>query len=142
MKERRSVLRIRFAEPLEGRVRARRVEILDLSTEGACLQHSLPLKSREEIELELPWKSDLIRISAVVTRCTLSHVTAGPKGQLVHISGLHFRTMDESSRAALELLIDEFLQRSITESRDIGGGTLPSNVGEMPLEVWLRNKLK
>lgn len=142
MKERRSVQRIRFAEPLEGKIRARRVSILDLSTQGASIQHASPLKCQEEIELELPWKEDTVRITAVVTRCTLSHVTSGPKGQSVHVSGLRFREMDARSLGILQTLLDEFLQRSITEGRNLGGGSLPSKVGGMPLDIWLRNKLK
>lgn len=142
MKERRKIQRIRFVEPLEGKVRSRRISILDLSVEGACIQHHLPLRSQDQIELEFQWKDDTVRITAIVTRCSLSHVTAGPKGRSIHNSGLHFRSMDEESRAALERLIDEFLQHSIAEGRELGGGSLPSNIGEMPLDVWLRNKLK
>lgn len=142
MKERRRVQRIRFAEPLPGTIRSRRISVLDLSTEGACIQHSLPLRSREEVDIEIQWNSESIRISAMVTRCALSHVAPGPKGQTIHLSGLHFRGMDEQSRIHLEALIDDSIQRSLDEGRDLGGGSLPSDIGGMPLDVWLRNKLK
>ena len=142
MRERRSVQRIRFAEPLEGRVRSRTILVLDLSTAGACIQHATSLKSSDEIEFELPCDGGTIRTTARVTRCSLSHVTPGPKGQSIYLSGLHFQTMDDESRALLVRLLDGFVQRAIQEGREIGGGALPGRIGGMPLDIWLRNKLK
>ena len=142
VRERRSVQRIRFAEPLEGRVRSRKILVLDLSTDGACIQHSTSLKAHDEIEFEIPSDGGTIRTTARVTRCSLSHVTPGPKGQSIYLSGLQFQTMDNVSRTLLVSLLDGFVRRAIQEGREIGGGALPGRIGGMPLEVWLRNKLK
>ena len=140
--ERRRVQRIRFAAPLKGRVRGRRVAILDLSTDGVCIQHHMPFKSGNEIELELEWNDQTISLKAVVTRCSLSHYTPEPKSEPVHHSGLQFIGTDEMSRLNLKALIEDFLRKSLDEGRGMGGGALPADIGEMPLEVWLRNKLK
>lgn len=116
--------------------------MLDLSTAGACIQHEMTLRSNDEIELELPFEGSTIHATARVTRCSLSHVKEGPKGSSVYLSGLHFKSMDIQSRKLLARLINDFVQRAIEEGREIGGGALPGRIGGMPLEVWLRNKLK
>jgi hypothetical protein len=141
-RERRKVQRIRFAEPLRGRVRARGVSILDLSTQGACIEHPWTLSAGSGIELETEWNGQPISISATVTRCTLSHYTSEPKPKPVYHSGVAFVAMDEASRANLDALIEHYVRASLAEGREIGQGALPSAIGGMPLEVWLQNKLK
>ena len=140
--ERRKVQRIRFSEPLEGRVRGRRVDILDLSTDGMSIQQPMAVKSGAAVDVEIDWNGETIRAAASVTRCTLSHYTEGPKSVPVHHSGLLFTTIEEADAKRLLALLEHFLRRSLDEGRDLGGGKLPSDIGQMPLEVWLRNKLK
>lgn len=142
MRERRKFHRIRFAEPLRSRVRARRVAMLDLSVAGACIQHHTAMKPGSAIDIEIEHSSELIRLVGIVTRCQLSHYSAGSKPEAVYHSGVRFDGIEESNLRRLEALLAEFEERAVEEAKRIGGGELPAEIGAMPIQVWLRNKLK
>ncbi|MEO8217035.1 MAG: PilZ domain-containing protein [Acidobacteriota bacterium] len=141
-RERRTVQRLRFAQALKGLVRARKVRVLDLSVAGACIEHSFAMSRGSRIRLQIEWDQKEITLPAHVTRCGLMGYTEGVKGIPIYQSGLEFENADPMAIASLKEVVDAHVTLALQEGRSFADGTLPAKVGNVPLMVWLMNKLK
>ena len=116
--------------------------MLDVSSDGTCLQHHAPMKIGSRIDIDIEDAGESFRIAGLVTRCSLSGYTTGTNPEPIYNSGVRFDPMDEATQTGLQALIHHFEGLAVEEARTIGEGELPEQIGKMPLQVWLRNKLK
>ena len=127
---------------MKGLVRARKVRILDLSVAGACIEHNFAMSRGSRVRLQIEWDKKHIALPAVVTRCVLMGYTEGVKGIPIYQSGMEFENPDSNELMALKQLVDAHVTRALEEGRSFADGSLPAKVGNLPLMVWLMNKLK
>jgi hypothetical protein len=131
--KRRRVHRIRLAAPILGRLGGQSVVVVDVSLDGAKIEHHEPLKTGAEATLSFDWERGHISLRTRVTRCKLERFAgSGGDGLTVFHSGLVF-TNPDSERDALKTMISTHIGRALDEQKANARGELPASVESMPI---------
>ncbi|HUP64119.1 MAG TPA: PilZ domain-containing protein [Thermoanaerobaculia bacterium] len=128
----RRVDRIRLGEPLIGRLGAESVVLVDISLDGARIEHHEPVKIGATMRLSFRWNDQQIALGCRVTRCKLERFAVGSDGLTIYHSGLHFTETGES-RNIIRQFVLEHIARSLAEQRANARGELPISVEKMPI---------
>jgi hypothetical protein len=131
--KRRRVHRIRLSPPVLGRLGGASVVLVDVSLDGAKIEHSEPLKIGAAGTLSFDWEEGKIALRAKVTRCKLERFAgSGGEGLTVYHSGLLFTDPDEE-RDDLKAWISRHISRALEEQKANARGQLPVSVDHMPI---------
>ncbi|HEY0591066.1 MAG TPA: PilZ domain-containing protein [Thermoanaerobaculia bacterium] len=131
--KRRRVHRIRLATPILGRLGGQSVVIVDVSLDGAKIEHNEALKTGAEARLAFDWDHGRISLRARVTRCKLERFAgSGGEGLTVFHSGLIF-TDPDAERDTLKRMIATEISRALEEQKANARGELPVSVERMPI---------
>ncbi len=131
--KRRRVHRIRLSPPVLGRFGGESVVLVDVSLDGAKVEHSEPLKIGAQSTLTFEWDEGKISLRAKVVRCKLERFTgSGGEGLTVFHSGLLFVDPDQE-RGELKAWIARDITRALAEQKANARGQLPVSVEHMPI---------
>jgi c-di-GMP-binding flagellar brake protein YcgR len=111
--ERRHIARIQLDAPITTKISTWRVTLLDLSLDGARVEHNVPLARGRQLTLHLEQQQRHIEISCEVRRCNL--VQRG--GTVEYCSGLHFVAIPPESMVVLREIIAETVRRDFQARR-------------------------
>lgn len=128
----RRVQRIRLANPIIGRLGTMSVVLIDVSLDGAKIEHGEQLQTGAENQLVFPWKDETLRLRTRVTRCRLERFTGGADGLTVYHSGLLFLDVGESA-PRLRDLVATHITRALEEQKANARGQLPQSIEHMPI---------
>ena len=67
--ERRAKLRIQFNSPIIAKIASGKVILLDISAEGARIEHTFPLIRGKQVTLSFEFGEDRVSVSCEVVRC-------------------------------------------------------------------------
>lgn len=131
--KKRRVHRIRLAPPILARLGSQNVVIVDLSLDGAKIEHSEPIKIGAEVALSFLWEEETIKLRSRVMRCMLERFAgAGGDGLTVFHSGLLF-IEPGASRDLLKRMIAVHIGRALDEQKANARGEIPVSVQNMPI---------
>jgi hypothetical protein len=129
----RRVHRIRLAPPILAKVGAQNVVVVDISLDGAKIEHSEPLTIGAAAALSFLWEEEILTLPARVMRCKLERFAGqGGDGLTVFHSGLLF-TAPNQSREVLKRMIAVHISRALEEQKANARGQLPVSVDHMPI---------
>lgn len=117
--DKRRIQRIALDQPVDAAFLNVIVRLLDLSTAGARIEHSAPMKAGRQAKLEFEFGGARIGVLCEVVRSRLQRSSVQP-GAIVYQSGLRFVDPAEPSRAAVRQIV-----ASIVTSRLRGGDVRP-----------------
>jgi len=117
--DKRRIQRIDLDQPLDACFSNVGVTLLDLSTAGARIEHSAPMKAGRMSKLEFDFGGAKIVVLCEVVRSRLQRSSV-KAGAIVYQSGLRFVDPAEPSRAAVRQIV-----ASIVTSRLHGEGAHP-----------------
>ncbi len=107
--------------------------LVDVSLDGAKIEHSEPLKIGAEAKLSFVWENENVFLRSRVTRCKLERFTgSGGEALTVFHSGLLFTEPGEH-RKALKSMISVHISRSLEEQKANARGQLPVSIEHMPI---------
>lgn len=95
--EQRKSRRVRFEMPVEGGVSKMPVTVVDVSTEGAQIEHPFPLLRGKHVILEFVCDDERVAVHCEVIRCRLEKVREGESSRVVYRSGVHFTGESEAA---------------------------------------------
>lgn len=90
--------------PVEALLSGLGVSLLDLSTQGARIEHAFPMKAGQRGQLEFSWNGLDLSLQSEVVRTRLQKSTI-KAGVIVYNTGLRFTDPAEASRAQLRQLV-------------------------------------
>ncbi|HVR43032.1 MAG TPA: PilZ domain-containing protein [Thermoanaerobaculia bacterium] len=128
----RRVHRIRLAHPLIARLGPISVVLVDISLDGAKIEHREPIKIGAEMKLSFDWDDYSIEVRSRVTRCKLERFSGGSDGLTVFHSGLQFLAHGGSIQV-LRKMVSFHISRALEEQRLNASGALPPSVENMPI---------
>lgn len=99
--EKRKSRRVHFEMPVEGGVAKMPVTVVDVSTEGAQLEHPFPLTRGKQVVLEFVCDDERVSVRCEVIRCRLEKIREGQESRVVYRSGVHFVGDDQRSSETL-----------------------------------------
>ena len=111
--ERRHIARIQLDAPLTTKISTWRVTLLDLSLDGARVEHNFPLARGRHLVLHLEQQQKQIEITCEVRRCNLVKRDGGVE----YCSGLHFVAVPPESMIVLREIIAETVRRDFQARR-------------------------
>jgi hypothetical protein len=131
--KKRRVHRIRLAPPILGRLGGQSVVVVDISLDGALVEHSEPVAIGSEAALSFLWEDDMVVMRSRVVRCKLERFAgSGGEGLTVFHSGLLFTEAD-ASREQIKKMIAEHISRALDEQKANARGQLPVSLEHMPI---------
>jgi hypothetical protein len=113
--ERRHLARIQLDAPITTKIATWRVTLLDLSLDGARIEHTFPLARGRELTLHLEQSQKQIDITCEVRRCNLVKRDGGVE----YCSGLHFTNVPSESMVALREIIADTVKRDFQARRQM-----------------------
>lgn len=125
--------RIRLAQPILGRLGALNVVLVDISVQGARLEHSGSIAVGNRLPLVFEWDHRPIRMEVGVVRCKLERFSVGQNGMTIYHSGVEFLVMDQASLITLRDMIVTHVERALLEQRLNARGALPPDTANMPI---------
>ena len=129
----RRVHRIRLAHPIIGRLGSHNVVLVDISLDGAKVEHNEPLTIDAEFPFSFEWEEMPIAVKSRVTRCKLERFAGeGEDGLAVYHSGLHFTDV-ASSGVWLKTMVQTHIIRALDEQKANARGVIPQAVDNMPI---------
>lgn len=128
----RRVHRIRLGHPIIARFATQGVVLIDLSLDGAKIEHNETLKTGAEGKLAFDWNDERIELACRVTRCQLERLAGGSDGLTVFHSGLHFTDRGRSTET-LKKIVSFHISRALEEQKANARGELPIAVDKMPI---------
>jgi hypothetical protein len=103
--EKRRLQRLELGPPpVEATLSGLVVSLLDLSTQGARIEHSFPMKAGQRGQLDFSWNGLDLSLQCEVVRTRLQKSTIRG-GVIVYNTGLRFTDPAEGSRAQLRQLV-------------------------------------
>jgi hypothetical protein len=111
--ERRHIARIQLDAPITTKISTWRVTLLDLSLDGARVEHNFPLARGRQLTLHLEQQQKQIEIMCEVRRCNLVQ----RDGTVEYCSGLHFVAVPPESMVVLREIIAETVRRDFQARR-------------------------
>lgn len=106
MDDRRTTQRVRLFTPVSASIEEGNVLLLDLSSNGARMQHSFALRVGSEVTLSLDYGTTHIEIDAAVVRCRIQQKAK----RLAYTSAVSFATEDDSIIEAVTALIRDIVR--------------------------------
>lgn len=100
--ERRRSRRIKFDEPVRGRVGGVSVSVLDIGLQGSKLEHQAAIPVGSTAEFSFKWEGHSLEFSAKIVRCELQWSKDGTK---IFHSGLDFVLLHGESESHLRRLV-------------------------------------
>ncbi len=113
--ERRHVARIQLDAPITTKVSTSRVTLLDLSLDGARIEHNFPLSRGKQLTLHLEHLGQHIDVQCEVRRCALVQ----RDGVIDYTSGLHFVSVNPDSMIVLREIIADTVKRDFDARREL-----------------------
>ncbi len=101
--DRRRIMRIQLGTPLVAKVGLSPVVLLDISSEGARIQHSFPLANGKEVELSFTYGIIVVHVPSLLVRCKFEK----NRDRASYFSGLRFVDKKDGSLMALRDIITE-----------------------------------
>lgn len=111
--ERRHIARIQLDAPITTKISTWRVTLLDLSLDGARVEHNFPLARGRQLTLHLEQQQRQIEITCEVRRCNLVQ----RDGAVEYMSGLHFVAVPPESMIVLREIIADTVRRDFQARR-------------------------
>lgn len=90
--------------PVEAMLSGLGVSLLDLSTQGARIEHAFPMKAGQRGQLDFSWNGHDLSLQCEVVRTRLQKSTI-KAGVIVYNTGLRFTDPVEGSRVRLRELV-------------------------------------
>lgn len=129
----RKVDRIRLAHPILGRLGPLSVVLVDVSVQGARVEHGGAITVGNKLTLSFEWEHRRVVAEAEVVRCKLERFSVGANAMTIYHSGLVFTSVDEESQSNLRTMIVTHVERALLEQRLNARGALPVNTDKMPI---------
>jgi len=112
---RRKAERLRLDKPLGARFETHEVTIVDISFDGARIEHDFPLPSGKRVTLDFFWGEEELSLRCHVIRCKFEK-----RGEaVVYSSGVHFEGNDEDTLEILHDHLKQIVQRDFEARRAI-----------------------
>lgn len=111
--EKRRIQRLDLDAPVDARVSGLVVTVLDLSTAGARIEHTFPMKAGQHGQLDFAWNGLDLSLQCEVVRTRLQKSTI-KVGVIVYNTGLRFTDPAEDSRAQLRRIVAGIATRRIS----------------------------
>jgi hypothetical protein len=105
--DRRRLMRVQLDTPITAKVAASRVVLIDISPEGARIEHSFPLFRGKKVILSFEAGSNRVSVTCVVVRCKIEK----HDDKVAYFSGLHFESVEHGSLESLRSMITTAVQR-------------------------------
>lgn len=115
--EQRKSRRVHFEMPVEGGLSKMPVTVVDVSTEGAQIEHPFPLKRGKHVTLEFVCDDERISMECEVTRCRLEKVHQGDSSRVVYRSGVHFTDDGQSADTLWGIVAMSALDEAMLKTR-------------------------
>lgn len=128
----RRVHRIRLVPPLIARMGMQSVVLVDISLDGAKIEHREPVKTGADVRLTFNWDDEPVDLKARVTRCKLERFSGGSDGLTIYNSGLHFHEVGDAA-SVLRRMVSVHISRALDEQKANARGVLPVSVDHMPI---------
>ena len=132
-RERRKKKRVQLTRGLIGRFGVMGVVVLDLTDEGARIEHFERLDVRKKAQFRLEWQQRAIVATAEVRSCRVHRFAAGDEGTTVYQSGLFFTEYADDSLVVLRELVALIVARSLAEQVANARGLGPVSERNMPV---------
>lgn len=123
----RRVQRIHLAQPLVARLGTNPVVLVDISTLGARVEHTMPLQAGGHTRLAFTWNDYELAMDVRIVRSRLERFSAGADGLTVYHSGLEFEGVADEVKALLKTMIGQFIARALEEQKLNARGVLPGH---------------
>ncbi|HET7712567.1 MAG TPA: PilZ domain-containing protein, partial [Thermoanaerobaculia bacterium] len=101
--ERRTLSRILFDSPILAKVATWKVTLLDISADGARIEHTFPLARGKEVILNFEYRGEQVSVACDVVRCKFEK----HEDRVSYYSGLRFTNVQDGSVATLREIIAE-----------------------------------
>lgn len=111
---RRRMERMPFRHASPALMGGHEVRLMDLSLEGAGIEHDVPFSTGRSAALELKIAGTSVRVSATIVRCRLAR---REQGRLIYQSALEFRAEDSTGRGAVRELMTQLVTEEIESLR-------------------------
>ena len=105
--DRRRLMRVQLDTPISAKLAASRVVLIDISPDGARIEHGFPLFRGKRVSLSFEAPSSRVSVSCTVVRCKIEK----HNDKVAYYSGLKFDSVDEGSDEALRKMITAAIQR-------------------------------
>lgn len=142
---RRNAQRVALAEPVVARFGAHGVVLIDISSHGARLEHSVAFVRGTSRELRIRWRERELPIEGRVVSSTIHRFRSGDEGATIFRSGIEFKFENESHREPVKRMISALLAATLVEQVANARGFLPPTENNMPIfrfGVLTRNRLE
>ncbi len=124
MPERRGHVRLSVPGYLTGLFQEiRLVRLLDLSLEGACIEHPEPVREGAECFVDLPRALARLRLMGQVVWTRPRHAEPTTEGEVIYQSGLTFQGIEPEQRTALTAALELLSMEGQRPSQPEGGRT-------------------
>ena len=109
--EKRRVQRVELDEPITAILNKHSVQVIDLSTTGARIEHAGPIGGgKRAVTLSLDVEGRALRVACDLVRSRLQR-SALDKNAVVYSSGLRFTDPLEESRSVIRALVARLIER-------------------------------
>lgn len=105
--DRRRLMRVQLDTPISAKLAASRVVLIDISPEGARIEHGFPLFRGKHVSLSFEAGSSRVSVTCVVVRCKIEK----HDDKVAYYSGLRFESVDDGSVESLRTMITSAIQR-------------------------------
>lgn len=97
------MLRIRLDSPITAKIATWKVILLDLSADGARIEHSFPLARGKQVALNFEYKNESVSVICDVVRCKFER----HEDKVSYYSGLRFREVMDGKLETLRDIISD-----------------------------------
>lgn len=105
--DRRRLMRVQLDTPITAKLAASRVVLIDISPEGARIEHPFPLFRGKHVSLSFEAGPNRVSVTCTVVRCKIEK----HEGRVSYYSGLQFDDVDDGSVESLRTMITSAIQR-------------------------------
>ena len=105
--DRRRLMRVQLDTPITAKLAASRVVLVDISPEGARIEHTFPLYRGKTVSLSFTAGSLHVAVACTVVRCKIEK----HDDKVAYFSGLKFLAIQDGSLDALRSMITAAVER-------------------------------
>ena len=113
LSERRRISRIQLDQPILAKVSTSRVVLLDISAEGARIEHAFPLSRGKQVTLHFEYGGERVTVACDVIRCKYEK----HEEKVSYYSGLRFSDPEGSAMVMLKGIIADAVGRDFEARR-------------------------
>jgi len=110
---RRSIERVRFDNPIEAKFESQDVDVVDISRDGARIEHDFPLPAGKKVALDFVCDGNSVSLHCHIVRCKLEKRGS----HAVYSSGVQFDDDDQESLELFRKFIAEIVERDFEARR-------------------------